>query len=418
MSNREQKRKKILEALLAARARDGQSAWVSGQELAQNLGLSRTAIWQLLQELQAEGYAVQAQSRLGYRLAAEIDPLDRTSLLEALELWEKHQPQQPQITQPSHPSQRATHAECGAGADLSEGQKKEAAFAFEVEYHPVLLSTNTLALERARQGAVPGLLIVAGQQTGGRGRFGRPFFSPKDSGLYMSLLLPCALAYEARSLITSLAAVAVAEALDETAAFFAQRMQGEPGIKWVNDCYVAGRKVAGILTEASLDMESGGLQVLVLGIGINVYEPDEGFPEELQGIAGACFEQKVSGLRAYLAAAVMGRIRRFWSQIQNEAGRQNVMQRYRERSCVLGTWVQVRQHQQWRWALAESIDDEGRLGVRYLDARKLDLQKTESEVVQEGKEAQVSSALHASALEDRLTWLDSGEIQISPPLLG
>jgi BirA family biotin operon repressor/biotin-[acetyl-CoA-carboxylase] ligase len=151
----------------------------------------------------------------------------------------------------------------------------------ELDVFDTVDSTNTVCLKRASGGDRRTYAAVAGGQTRGRGRRGRSFFSPDGTGLYMSILLrPSGLSADEAVKFTTIAAVAVSEAIEAVACKTAS-------IKWVNDIYVSGRKACGILTEASFNPEDGTLDYAVVGIGINVYEPQGGFPEEIKDRAGA-----------------------------------------------------------------------------------------------------------------------------------
>ncbi len=151
---------------------------------------------------------------------------------------------------------------------------------YHVERYEQLPSTNRTAKERAQQGADEGLVIVAAHQTAGRGRFGRSFHSPDGTGLYMSVVLRPDLDVEQVLYLTTAAAVAVAQTVEE--------MTGEyAAVKWVNDVYCRGKKVAGILTEG--EWRDGKLLYAVLGIGINLVAPKDGFPADIADKAGAVF---------------------------------------------------------------------------------------------------------------------------------
>jgi len=143
-------------------------------------------------------------------------------------------------------------------------------------YFEELDSTNRYLKEAAAQGAPTGTVIIAGRQSAGRGRLGRSFFSPENKGIYMSILLRPDISLERAVLITSMAAVAVAQAIETVSSISAK-------IKWVNDIFLNKKKVCGILTEAGIDVENHSLEYVVLGIGINVGSME--FPEELQDIA-------------------------------------------------------------------------------------------------------------------------------------
>ena len=218
-----------------------------------------------------------------------------------------------------------------------------------------LESTNTTAKEMARSGKEH--IIIARSQSGGRGRLGRSFFSP-DSGLYMSLLFYPSPEICDASLITSAAAVAVARAIDRIANVRCQ-------IKWVNDIYLAGKKVCGILTEGQL-CPSGGFEYAVLGIGINLTAPKDGFPEEIADRAGAVFEVLPSNADNILAATV---INEFMSLYKNGLKRQGFLDEYRTRSCVIGRVVNVMHVVDGESIQAEAIgiDNDCRLIVRYSD---------------------------------------------------
>ncbi len=137
-------------------------------------------------------------------------------------------------------------------------------------------STNRYVKELAAAGEPEGTVVEANRQSAGRGRLGRSFFSPEEKGIYMSILLRPELPLERSVLITSMAAVAVAEAIEQVSGIPAQ-------IKWVNDVFLNRKKVCGILTEAGINAEKQSLEYAVLGIGVNVGSME--FPEELQEIA-------------------------------------------------------------------------------------------------------------------------------------
>jgi len=144
------------------------------------------------------------------------------------------------------------------------------------EYFEELDSTNRYVKELAAGGAPEGTVVIANKQSAGRGRLGRSFFSPEEKGIYMSVLLRPDIALERAVLITSMAAVAVAGAIETVSGLDAK-------IKWVNDIFLNQKKVCGILTEAGINQNTGSLDYAVLGIGVNVGSMV--FPEELAGIA-------------------------------------------------------------------------------------------------------------------------------------
>ena len=265
-------------------------AYISGEELARRLSVSRTAVWKAIGQLREAGYNIESVSNRGYRLLSESDVLSEDGIRRHL----KHQE-------------------------------------LKLQVYKTITSTNTVLKALAAEGAPAGLALIAGEQTAGRGRMGRSFYSPADSGLYLSLLLrPNVSAVEATRL-TACAAVAVAETIEE--------LSGRPAqIKWVNDIFVDGRKVCGILTEASVDCENGMMHYVIIGLGVNTRVPAGDFPEELKGIAGAAFDaDSIPELRCRLAAGILDRLAAY---TQNP-GAPLVFEGYRSRSLVLGKQINI-----------------------------------------------------------------------------
>lgn len=221
----------------------------------------------------------------------------------------------------------------------------------KAEVHRVIDSTNVRARQMASLGEPHGTLVCARQQTGGKGRMGRSFYSPEDSGIYMSLILRPTLPAARSVMITSMTAVAVARAIERLA-----DVQVE--IKWVNDLYISGKKVGGILCEAELDCANGMLEYAVVGIGVNVAAMK--FPEELSEIAtsigneGPC---EVSGNR--LVVEICREMEALYPQLSSGA----FLSESRRRSNVIGRRVIVIRGNQCFVAKALDIDDDGGLVV-------------------------------------------------------
>lgn len=217
-------------------------------------------------------------------------------------------------------------------------------------------STNDLARAFAEDGAPAGTVVIAKQQTAGRGRQGRVFFSPPDTGLYLSMVLrPAA---EQVSLLTPMAAVAAAEAVE--------RCCGEKtAIKWVNDLLLRGKKICGILAESRFSCADAAPDYVVVGIGINLIEPQEGFPEALRDIAGAVFPAGADPQTAFAdcAAELIEALLRENARLAER----HYLNGYRERLCVLGRQITVSENGSDRSAVALDADDDLRLLVRYAD---------------------------------------------------
>lgn len=291
-------------------------SYFSGEALAEQLAVSRAAVWKSVQALRRAGYPIDAVPNRGYRLAEGADILSVPGLQACLapvcrrlrpELWDS------------------------------------------------LPSTNGRARELAAAGAPEGTVVLARGQTEGRGRQGRGFFSPPDTGLYLSLLLRPGRCTAARATgLTTLAAVAACEAVEEICGVRA-------GIKWVNDLYVNGRKVGGILTEASLSLESGLVESVVVGIGLNLLPPVGGVPPELADLAGPVAEAPPDNLKNRLAAAFLNRFMAGYTRPEPEA----LLDAYRKRCFVVGRRVLVLGPAGGRPADVLGIDEKFRLLVEY-----------------------------------------------------
>lgn len=238
----------------------------------------------------------------------------------------------------------------------------------EMEIHDEMVSTNTRARELAAQGAPHGTAVLARRQTGGRGRFGRSFYSPDGSGLYISFILRPNLPADRAVMLTSMAAVAVARAMERVADVKAK-------IKWVNDVYLGTKKACGILCEAGIDFESGRMQYVVAGIGVNVGSMD--FPPELDEIAtslsNAC-GQEIS--RSRFCAELMNELNALYPLLESGA----FMDEYRARSNVIGRDITVLRGDERYSATAVDIDDSGSLIVRREDGSEAALHSGEISV--------------------------------------
>ena len=216
-------------------------------------------------------------------------------------------------------------------------------------------STNEDMKKRAREGEAEISLLIANGQTAGKGSKGRSFFSPDGTGVYMSFLLRPDCTAEESTLLTPMAAVATALALE--------RVTGtEAKIKWVNDIFVSGRKVSGILTEGAAKKDGKGLDWVVVGIGINIKRPDGGFPAEIENIAGAVYEG-TENLRNRIAAEVANYFVHFYKRL-TERG---FYEEYRKRLFILSKELTVTVADESFTATAVDLDPMFRLKIRLSD---------------------------------------------------
>lgn len=220
-------------------------------------------------------------------------------------------------------------------------------------------STNALLKEKAKQGAKEGEVLIALSQSDGRGRLGRNFYSQEGIGLYFSIILRPNLKPGEAVLITTVAAVSVCRAIEEMS-------DNKALVKWVNDVYVNGKKVCGILTEAGFNDSAANLDYVVLGIGVNVFEPKDGFPEDIKNIAGAIFNKAENGIRAKLCAKILDNFYEFYKNLSGK----NFVDEYISRSCVIGREIKVISNGTAVDAVCTGIDQNCRLEVKYKEGTK------------------------------------------------
>ena len=288
--------------------------YISGQELAERIGVSRAAVWKAVRALQQEGYAVEAATNRGYRLSLRSDIISAQGIA-------VHLPEQ-----------------------LRE---------MEIVALHTVDSTNSEAKRQISASGARPMLIASDTQTAGRGRRGNSFFSPPGRGVYFSAVFCPRTPLEDALRITAAAGVAVCEAVEALCGRDAR-------IKWVNDVFLDGKKVCGILTEGVSDLESGMAEAIIVGIGVNFRSGS--FPPELSGIATALDPQQ-SLTRNRLIAEIVGRLYALAENLAAPA----LMESYRARSLVLGKTVRFYRGQQSFEGEAVEINDQANLVVRLPD---------------------------------------------------
>ena len=288
---------------------------ISGEAAAAELNCTRAAIWKAVKSLREEGYTIEAGPNKGYVLRGG----SRLSE-EGIRLYLDH---------PDVP----------------------------VKIYRELDSTNRAAKEAAFSGeAGHGALILARRQKSGRGRRGRSFYSPENAGLYMSIVLRPDRTLKEGLLITTAVATAVCRAVKKICGI-------DLGIKWVNDLYLHDRKVCGILTEAVTDFESGNIEFAVVGIGLNLYVPEDGFPEEIQETAGALFGSREAAEHVNCSILVA----EIANQLLMEVETPGLSREYTENNIIPGNMIVITDGARTREAYAEAIAPDGRLVVREQD---------------------------------------------------
>lgn len=218
-----------------------------------------------------------------------------------------------------------------------------------------LSSTNDLAKELAAKESPQGTLVLAEAQTMGRGRMGRRFFSPRGDGLYMSLILRPERNQQNPGLLTACAAVAVYRAILKLTKISVQ-------IKWVNDLYFDGKKLCGILAEGQVGT-SGELDCVILGIGLNLQRPKEGYAEEIEGKTVSLAEMTAEASVPDRLTLCAGIVREF-AAIYQAFPETDFLEDFRNASCVIGQRISYWQKGEQKEGEALSIDEQAGLVVR------------------------------------------------------
>lgn len=297
------------------------NGYVSGAELAERLGVSRNAIWKAVKALEDEGFVIDSAAAKGYRLSKLNNRLSEELISAELETMT-------------------------LGRNIIVLGETD--------------STNNRAKELAVGGAVHGTVVAADTQSAGRGRLGRTFVSPPRTGIYMSVIIRPDFGIETAPLITSCAACAAAEAVE--------KLCGNPiNIKWVNDLYMNGRKICGILTEASLSLESKSLDYAVIGIGINVRSVKRVFDSELSLTAASIEDETGQKLnRNSLCAAVLNSLERYLADIESRG----YLSEYRRREILTGNMITANVGSEKITGKALGIDDNANLLVELGDGTR------------------------------------------------
>lgn len=303
----------VLKALEESRGR-----YVSGAELAGSLGVSRTAVWKGIAALKNDGVSIDSLTGSGYMLPVDADTLSEQGIAKYLK-----------------------------------------ADGISIRIFKSVDSTNNVAKRLAADGCDEGTVVIAITQTGGKGRLGRKFCSPSGTGIYMTLILRPET--QKVPMLTVLAAVAVVDGIEKAG--------GRPtAIKWVNDVFADGKKCCGILTEAVADLETGGVEYAVVGIGVNVTEPKGGFDKSIKDVASAACEG-VADARNKVAAEV---INAYFSRYRN-FDKEVIAAEYKARSFLIGRELTVVKPSGERRAKVLDINGECHLVVEYGDGSQEEL---------------------------------------------
>lgn len=305
------------DARILSALRDSPEGGVSGADLSQQLGISRAAIWARIEELRALGYEIVASPHQGYRLLSVPDALHADYLLSLV--------QDNQIV----------------GRDIRVFEETG--------------STNDIVEKLARDGVKEGVVVFAEAQTRGRGRLGRKWLSPSRQGLWFSVLLRPNLRPQAATQLTVAAGTALRRALHEQTGL-------KPEIKWPNDILIGGRKVAGVLTELSAELDH--IKHLILGIGVDVNLGAAEFPTELRKTATSLKLETGRHLqRAAVAAAILRELDRDYERIRAQRFPE-LADEWEQHCATLGNRVSIQIGERTLQGMAEALDEDGALLLR------------------------------------------------------
>lgn len=294
---------------------------VSGQQLADEFGISRTAIWKHIKELEEQGYEIESVKKKGYRIIRTPDTLD------------------PAAIQPLLKTTRL-------------GQV--------MEYAASCSSTQIIAHQLAQQGTPDGTVVLTEEQTAGRGRMARKWHSADRKGIWMSVILRPDVVPQKAPQFTLVTAVAVVRAIEEVTGL-------KPDIKWPNDILIDGKKCTGILTE--LQSDADGIQALIIGIGLNVNQELVDFDEEVKAIATSLKMESGQPInRQALVRSVLYHLEKY-SNLYIEQGFGILKLMWEAHSSTIGKPVRARMAKETLEGIAEGITDDGVLQLRTPDGK-------------------------------------------------
>lgn len=296
---------------------DNIGTYVSGQKIGEELQVSRNAIWKAMNQLRSEGYEIESKTSIGYMLKSKENLLTFDSI--------------------------AGHLR----------------YPCELKVFDEVDSTNNIAKDTEVSMLKP-LMVIADRQTAGRGRLGRSFASPSGTGIYMTLALRPTFDLDKALYVTMAVAVAVCHAMEKVAG-----IRGR--IKWVNDIFYQNKKVCGILTEAQSNFETGKIDKLIIGIGVNCFPGS--LPEELKDIAGPLAQSPDAFSRGQLAAEIFNETMDMLKDLESKA----FLREYRSKCFILGKNIYVHPNLDKKSirARAIDIDENGGLVVEYMEGRKI-----------------------------------------------
>ena len=318
--------------IILKKLEENRDKYISGEDLATELNLSRTAIWKAVNSLKAEGFIINSSTNKGYKLDESCDKISKY----------------------------------GVAFNLRKELKD-----IDIKIYDSIDSTNTEAKRLLYSEELSNFtVLISDEQTQGRGRTGKNFSSPKGSGIYISIILfpKENFNFSAFDLLTIRAAVAVVNAIKNKTNKLTQ-------IKWVNDIFLNHKKICGILSEADSDFESREIKSIIVGIGLNFDTKEEEFSDELKAIAGSLNPEN-NLLRNEMAAEILNQFYSSYYELNDE----EVLKIYKDNSLLLGRMVTFEKNNIKYEAKAIDINEKGNLIVELKDKEIMTLSSGEVSV--------------------------------------
>lgn len=301
--------------------KENQDNFISGEKISKKLGITRAAVWKYIKAIKSEGYRIESVSRKGYKLISSPDVLTFEEIKPYL---------------------------------------KTKYIGKNIKYYNTIDSTNTKAKELGRLGEDEGTCIISEEQTGGRGRLGRIWVSPKFKGIWMSIILMPDIEPIEASKVTQIGAASVCRAIKELGV--------DAKIKWPNDIVLNNKKICGILTEMSGEINK--INYIVMGIGINVNIEEDEFQEDLKDIATSI--KIATGLtikRKELIAEILNNFEVLYDEFIKSGTIKESIKVCRENSALIGKQVKIIKRENKVFAKAVGIGESGELIVEYSDGK-------------------------------------------------
>lgn len=292
------------------------NSYISGEAIAKQLYVSRNAVWKAINALKQDGFQIDAVTNKGYLLTGSGTGFTRCRISSLL---------------------RGNASDC------------------DIIFEKVVGSTNTELRLLAENGAREKTVFIANAQTAGRGRRENVFYSPADSGIYMSVLLRPKFTADMAYYITTAAAISAVKAISKATGIKAD-------IKWVNDIMLGNKKVCGILTVGVTDFESGNLRYAVVGLGINVTRPKDGFPKEIEDIAAPLYSEEavLDDIRCEITAEILNN----FFDLYPDTDVEKIISEYKRHSCIIGKRIKIISGNNEYYGTATDIDNTARLIVK------------------------------------------------------